>query len=644
VRRLLTGIASTALLGVVTIVPTGEAQAVQAPHSVVVNDNPENFTPHVLDGEVRAVAEVGNMMVLGGEFTQVSAAADGSPVLDRSNIVAFNKNTGAVSTTFAPEVNDVVRTVVAAPDGESVYVGGKFGQIDGEPAYKLARLDIDTGEPVPGFDPGVIDAVVMDARLSGDRLFISGIFLKIDGVTQEFLAELDPDTGALRDGIDLDFEGIAWSGKTQVYKFDVTPDGTRMVILGNFREIDGLSRVQVAMLDLTTNQASVMSWATTKYDHECLRSTVTEFDVRDVDFSPDGDYFVTVATGGATVEDALCDGAARWETNATGPDQEPSWFDLTGGDSVYSVATTGTAVYVGGHFKRWNSSVIGRSGGGPGHVDRNGIAALDPVNGLPLTWNPGRDRGRAVWDLVATTTGLWAGNDTENIGGEYHARIAFFPLSGGTPVPQPSPPDLPVDVHLISPDSNPDQLVRRPNFNGTTAGPASVVAGAGTGWSSIHGGFVADGELYAARDDATLVSYTLNGDQYGQPQVVDLHGMDGFANTLGDFSSLFYENGRIYYTLKDKGALYMRYFSVESEIVGSFRFVVVEDTEGFGLKSLGGAFLADDDVYRVHEKNCTLARLQWVDGEPVSGTSTVVSGPDVDGIDWCSNGLFARPA
>ena len=84
-----------------------------------------------------------------------------------------------------------------------------------------------------------------------------------------------------------------------------------------------------------------------------------------------------VMTTGAYRAGSLCD--------AAGPSQQPTWVDYTGGDTLSSVAVTGTAVYVGGHQHWMNNSVAGDRAG-PGAVAREGIAALDPANSLP--WPP----------------------------------------------------------------------------------------------------------------------------------------------------------------------------------------------------------------------------------------------------------------
>ena len=136
----------------------------------------------------------------------------------------------------------------------------------------------------------------------------------------------------------------------------------------------GLQRDQIVVLDLTTSPLTVTDWATTRYQQQCAK--VFDTYRRDVDISPDGSYFV-VGTTGAYRAGSLCDPAARWET---------------GGDTLYSVAITGTAFYVGGHQRRMNNS-FAADRAGPGAVAARASPPSTRVNGLPLSWNPGRDRG-----------------------------------------------------------------------------------------------------------------------------------------------------------------------------------------------------------------------------------------------------------
>lgn len=640
--RLVTSIALSALVcatALTAVSAPAAASVSEVPQDQTVSADPADITPHVLDGEIFAVAVVGSTVVLGGTFSQAKDAADGSPTVARSNLLSFDRMTGVIRTGFAPVLDGEVRTLAAAADGTSVYVGGKFNQVDGQPAAKLARLDVVTGAKVAGFAPGSIDGPVLDLELAGSRLFVGGNFSKVGSTPRKALAELDPATGAVRTGFSVPISGTAWGGYTGVAKIDTTPDGSRMVIVGNFRTVGGLERVQIAMLDIAGASASVVDWSTQGYAKECGKSVKLEFDLRDIDFSPDGSYFVTAATGGLAPKGSLCDAAARWETAQTGADQKPTWIARTGNDSVYSVGLTGSTVYVGGHF-RWFNNPFGVDFEGPGAISRPGIAALDPVNGLPLTWNPGRDRGRAVWDLVTTEDALYAGNDTSTIGGEYHGRIAMFPLAGGAPVPQPTLPALDVDVRFLSPPSEPDELVRRPDFDGTTAGPAEDLPG--SGWASTRAAFLADGRLYTATSAGTLVRYDASGDTFANPTVLDLHGLDDFADELATMTSMVLDRGRITYSLQGSKQLYRRAFTVQSGIVGAVRTSV--PAKGLGVASARGAFLTTDGLFVANRKNGTLARVEWVDGSPVPGTRTVVSGPKLDGISWKAGALVASPA
>lgn len=146
----------------------------------------------------------------------------------------------------------------------------------------------------------------------------------------------------------------------------------------------GLRRDQIVMLDLAACPVAVTGWSTTRYQQQCAAVFATY--LRDVDVSPDGSYFVVMTTG-AYRAGSLCDAAARWETAATGPSQQPTWVDYTGGDTLYSVAITGTAVYVGGHQRRMNNSFAADKAG-PGAVAREGIAALDRPTACPVLRPP----------------------------------------------------------------------------------------------------------------------------------------------------------------------------------------------------------------------------------------------------------------
>ncbi len=422
-RRRVLNVAATAAVAIAgaAVMPAADADTSQ---SAVVSTNPVNTTPHVLDGTVRAIAVVGTKVVVGGNFDQVQEAGSGKPVLARHNLFSFDQSTGKVDTTFVPKIDGTVYALQSGTSS-SVYVGGSFTNTNGVGLGGLTRLSVTTGKAVSGFNARVGHGLVFTMKRRGSHLYAGGEFTTIAGVAHAPLGRFDATSGKADAGFNLSVTEPR-AGALKVYKMAVNPADTSMVIDGTFTKVGGSRRYQIAMIDTSGTTAKLSSWSTERYATGC---NVDAFDtyMRDIDFAPDGSYFVVVTTGGPFGTTQLCDSAARWEATKTGAGQSPTWVNWTGGDTLLAVSVTGKAVYVGGH-QRWQDNAQGHDSAGPGAVSRPGIAALNPVGGKALSWNPTRTRGHGVETLVATSSGLYVGSDTDQLGHEYHGRIGMFPL------------------------------------------------------------------------------------------------------------------------------------------------------------------------------------------------------------------------
>jgi hypothetical protein len=208
----------------------------------------------------------------------------------------------------------------------------------------------------------------------------------------------------------------SWSPRTShawVSEVDVTPDGRRLVIGGNFTRVGGADHPQLAVIDIAANR--VEPWYAPQLAMKCSEWAYTY--VRDIDISPNGSYFVLVTTGGYYRAPKLCDAVARFQLSPRNPASAMSvWSALSHGDTFTSVQVTRDAIYVGGHFRRIRTT------------PRQGLGALEPTEGRVLPWDPGRERGVGVFAMRTTANRLYIGHDTNRVGDEYHPRIAAFEL------------------------------------------------------------------------------------------------------------------------------------------------------------------------------------------------------------------------
>ncbi|MFL6179955.1 MAG: hypothetical protein ACJ74E_08905 [Actinomycetes bacterium] len=656
-HRLFVGAAAVAASALALGLVPSTASGQQPAQDVVVSANPADWTPQVLDGRVNAMVQIGDTVIAGGTFTKI-ADAGSNRTINQSYLFAFDATSGAIDSRFDPRLDGDVEALAASPDGKSVIVGGAFTSVDNSKQDHLVKIDLQQVRVDNSFK-GSANDLVEEIQVVGNDLYVSGRFTQVAGTDRSGMARLDANTGAVDPTFDVAFtDPPQWI--LSVAEFSVDPTGSKLVAIGNFGKVGGQARVQVAMLDLTTNPVSVADWQTDEFRIFVPGSSLTWcqsnflFWVRDVDFSPDGSYF-TIASTGANRPNRLCDTVSRWESDASGSGQKPSWVAWSGGDSFISLANTGSAVYVGGHNQYMNNPYVDQDCGvctpAGGAIAREGLAALDPLTGLPYTWNPGRSRGYGVMQFLTTAEGLWLGSDTDRLGGEIRPRIGFFPVDGGVAVPPSVPYALPGDLYNL--DAATGQMRRR-SYDLTTLGTTESVPN--VSWKKARGVFALDGRLYFGWADGTLRTRSFDGNAVGAMTKVNLHGLeavpephtffipgtttpipsisDHFANMTG----AFFADGRMYYTVKKDPRLYYRFFTAESQTVGANLYVASTNSDGVNWRTVRGMTMASGQLVYASADG-TLNRVAF-DGK-LLGVPETIGGPLVDGVDWTSRGFFA---
>lgn len=214
-------------------------------------------TVQIDDGYVWAQTTIGSTVYAVGDFDNARAplAAPGTQLTPRSNVLAFDINTGALLP-FAPSVNGVVKSVFASPDGTRVYIGGSFTQVNGQTRYLFAALDAVTGQLVPGFAPSVGGSGVYSMTVSGSSVYVGGLFTQANGTPRKNLAAFNAADGAL----------LPWAPETdlQVDAMVLDPNGEKVIVGGRFSQVNANASMRgTAALDKLTGEVDT-SWAVPK--------------------------------------------------------------------------------------------------------------------------------------------------------------------------------------------------------------------------------------------------------------------------------------------------------------------------------------------------------------------------------------------
>ncbi len=455
-RQLLVVAVVGPVVGAVGLAPVAVAGE---PHDRVVTTTASAAMPRLVGNDsvprphVDALAAVGGTMVAGGAFARVEQAGAQVP---RNHLMAFDRQTGALSTRFEPDVaGGQVWALAADPTSNAVYVGGKFTRIDGVARPALAKLDATTGVVDPAFRPPFRGGQINDLEL----VEVGGVkHLVVAGSPSRKVMSLDPTTGRddgwITVAVTEQLPG-SW-GTTSALQLAVDPSRTHLAVTGNFMRVDGQGRSRFFMLDLTAASTSFSSWYYPGFAKSCASEAPRRIAyLQGLDFSPDGSSFSVAATGqipdrttdiwyqrlgdSNRADTTVCDAVGRF---SIADPTRPEWINYTGGDSLWSVNDTGAAVYVAGHH-RWfdnpdgfaSNGVGDRTSGAPA-VSRRGIGAIDPATGLALPWNPGlgqtRIGGKA---FLSDPTGLWIGNDASGFSGQPRRGLQYVPLPPPAAIP-----------------------------------------------------------------------------------------------------------------------------------------------------------------------------------------------------------------
>jgi hypothetical protein len=199
------------------------------------------------NNSVNALAIAGNTVFAGGIFTRIRQPGkpSGQGEAVRTYVAAFNRSTGA-PTAFAPTLNGPVYAIATSPDGKWVVIGGDFTVVNGVRRSKIAMFSVATGKLVAAWDP-VVTARVKALAIYGNSVFIGGAFGKIDGVVRNRLGAVRLIQGDL----------LPWNpnANNDVYAIDVSDNGTRVFVGGPFSTINGRDHYSLAMLNNTTGAA-----------------------------------------------------------------------------------------------------------------------------------------------------------------------------------------------------------------------------------------------------------------------------------------------------------------------------------------------------------------------------------------------------
>src|SRR4029079_18414353 len=207
----------------------------------------------------------------GGTFKRVLGfAGQKGTVL---NIAAFNQQTGVWIPSFAATVESStgaavkVNGLAVSADGSTLYIGGQFDTVDGQPTLNFAAVDATTGALDTSVNISTNKGAVDVILVGPDLIYLGGAFTQVNGEARRHLAALNLDGTLNETWVPTTDAGNCPSqyynsntcsngGNGTVRSLTLSADGNTVFIGGEFYWVNGIGsgheRNCIARVDAAT--------------------------------------------------------------------------------------------------------------------------------------------------------------------------------------------------------------------------------------------------------------------------------------------------------------------------------------------------------------------------------------------------------
>lgn len=379
------------------------------------------------NGPIKCLGLSGNALIFSGSFDQVGT-------FERKNLASADMNSAAVNGLNVPNTGNSSFGIYFSISGSNIFTysalyASQFG-LGGQIRNKIASINFASGilhAWAPAFD-GVVRAIALD----GNSVYAGGQFNHVNGNPRDCLAAIDMSTGIVNswNATAINWQGGGWGVAALLVK-DTTlfaggwTGGTNAYNLAAFHKNTGTLAVSFPKTNAAVYALAIKG--NTLY--MCGESGVAAMDagsgavstfnapgsgVRCLSISGNmlyaGGTFSTIsgqARKGLAAFDLFSGTCTSWNPNAE--------------NDVLTVTSSSDIVFAGGTFSHTGIA---------GSEKRKNIAAIHIPSGQLLSWNPGANNTVRALSCAGNT--LYAGGNFDTIAGIKRGSLVAFDMTNGT--------------------------------------------------------------------------------------------------------------------------------------------------------------------------------------------------------------------